>query len=145
MAELTCQFVRPDRLLYEGNVASLILATIDGELGVWPGHETEIVALGDGVVRLSINQPNGEVSIQKVVISGGYAEIDPSGVIILADHARRSDDIDADVVRETRDAAIDKMNDFDEKDNRRTYYENKIKWCNLLLKQVLEDSGRTAK
>ena len=119
MAELTCQFVRPDRLLYEGNVASLILATIDGELGVWPGHEPEIVALGD--------------------------EIDPSGVIILADHARRSDDIDADVVRETRDAAIDKMNDFDEKDNRRTYYENKIKWCNLLLKQVLEDSGRTAK
>ena len=145
MAELTCQFVRPDRLLYEGNVASLILATIDGELGVWPGHEPEIVALGDGVVRLSINQPNGEVSIQKVVISGGYAEIDTSGVIILADHARRSDDIDADVVRETRDAAIDKMNDFDEKDNRRTYYENKIKWCNLLLKQVLEDSGRTAK
>lgn len=145
MAELTCQFVRPDRLLYEGNVASLILATIDGELGVWPGHEPEIVALGDGVVRLSINQPNGEVSIQKVVISGGYAEIDPSGVIILADHARRSDDIDADVVRETRDATIDKMNDFDEKDNRRTYYENKIKWCNLLLKQVLEDSGRTAK
>lgn len=145
MAELTCQFVRPDRLLYEGNVASLILATIDGELGVWPGHEPEIVALGDGVVRLSINQPNGEVSIQKVVISGGYAEIDPSGVIILADHARRSDDIDADVVRETRDAAIDKMNDFDEKDNRRTYYENKIKWCNLLLKQVLEDLGRTAK
>ena len=59
MAELTCQFVRPDRLLYEGNVASLILATIDGELGVWPGHEPEIVALGDGVVRLSINQPNG--------------------------------------------------------------------------------------
>ena len=145
MAELTCQFVRPDRLVYEGNVASLILATIDGELGVWPGHEPEIVALGDGVVRLSINQPNGEVSIQKVVISGGYAEIDPSGVIILADHARRSDDIDADVVRETRDAAIDKMNDFDEKDNRRTYYENMIKWCNLLLKQVLEDSGRTAK
>ena len=145
MAELTCQFVRPDRLLYEGNVASLILATIDGELGVWPGHEPEIVALGDGVVRLSINQPNGEVSIQKVVISGGYAEIDPSGVSILADHARRSDDIDVDVVRETRDAAIDKMNDFDEKDNRRTYYENKIKWCNLLLKQVLEDSGRTAK
>ena len=145
MAELTCQFVRPDRLLYEGNVASLILATIDGELGVWPGHEPEIVALGDGHLRLSINQPNGEVSIQKVVISGGYAEIDPSGVIILADHARRSDDIDVDVVRETRDAAIDKMNDFDEKDNRRTYYENKIKWCNLLLKQVLENSGRTAK
>ena len=102
MAELTCQFVRPDRLLYEGNVASLILATIDGELGVWPGHEPEIVALGDGIVRLHIRRPDGEIAVQKVVISGGYAEIDPSGVIILADHARRTDDINADVVRETR-------------------------------------------
>ncbi|EPD78869.1 MULTISPECIES: ATP synthase F1 subunit epsilon [Atopobiaceae] len=141
MAELTCQFVRPDRLLYEGNVASLILATIDGELGVWPGHEPEIVALGDGIVRLHIRRPDGEIAVQKVVISGGYAEIDPSGVIILADHARRTDDINADVVRETRDAAIDKMDALDEKDNRRAYYENKIKWCNLLLKQVLEHSS----
>ena len=45
MAELTCQFVRPDRLLYEGNFASLILSTIYGELGFWPGHDPEIFAL----------------------------------------------------------------------------------------------------
>ena len=38
MAELSCQFVRPDRLLYEGPVASLILVTESGELGVWPGQ-----------------------------------------------------------------------------------------------------------
>ena len=125
-------------------MASIVLATIDGDLGVWPGHEPEIVALGDGVVRLHINQPDGGVFTQKVVISGGYAEIDPSGDIILADHARRADDIDEDVVRETRDIAIDKRDALDEKDHRRTYYENKIKWCNLLLKQVLEDSGTTA-
>ena len=34
MADLTCQFVRPDRLLYEGPVASVILVTVSGELGV---------------------------------------------------------------------------------------------------------------
>ena len=50
MAELTCQFVRPDKLLYEGTVKSLILASSDGEYGVWPGHAPEIIALGDGVV-----------------------------------------------------------------------------------------------
>jgi F-type H+-transporting ATPase subunit epsilon len=37
-----------------------------------------------------------------VVISGGYAQIDEKGVIILADHARLVDDIEPDVVRETR-------------------------------------------
>ena len=43
MAQLSCQFVRPDKLIYNGYVASLILATQDGELGVWPGHASAIV------------------------------------------------------------------------------------------------------
>ena len=67
------------------------------------------IALGDGVVRLHMPHPENEESMTKIVISGGYAEIDPTGVIILADHARRVDDIDADVVRETRDDVIDQM------------------------------------
>ena len=129
MAELTCQFVRPDKLLYEGTVESLILASSDGEYGVWPGHAPEIIALGDGVVRLHMPHPeNEEESMTKIVISGGYAEIDPTGVIILADHARRVDDIDADVVRETRDDVIDQMLSLPEDDNRRAYYEKKIDW-----------------
>ena len=140
MAELTCQFVRPDKLLYEGTVKSLILASSDGEYGVWPGHAPEIIALGDGVVRLYMPHPESEEDyMTKIVISGGYAEIDPTGVIILADHARRVDDIDADVVRETRDEVIDQMLSLPEDDNRRAYYAKKIDWGNLLLKQVVEE------
>ena len=82
MAELTCQFVRPDRLLFEGPVQSLVL------------------------------------------------------VIILADHARRSDDIEPDVVRDTREAAFDARDALPERDSRRAYYDEKIKWCNLLLKHA---------
>lgn len=122
MAELTCQFVRPDKLLYEGTVESLILASADGEYGVWPGHAPEIIALGDGVVRLHMPHPENEESMTK-----------------MADHARRVDDIDADVVRETRDDVIDQMLSLPEDDNRRAYYEKKIDWCNLLLKQVVEE------
>lgn len=139
MAELTCQFVRPDRLLFEGSVASLVLVTISGELGVWPGHAAEICALGDGVVRLRQREKDGGGTI-KVVISGGYAEINDKGVIILADHARRTDDIEADVVRDTREAAFDARDQLPENDHRRAYYDSKIKWCNLLLKQVSSDS-----
>jgi F-type H+-transporting ATPase subunit epsilon len=135
MAELNCQFVRPDRLLYEGPVASLVLVTHTGELGVYPGHASEICSLGDGVVRLNLREEDGG-GVAGVVISGGYAEINPSGVIILADHARRVDDIEPDVVRETRDKALDKLNELSEKDGRRKYWEDKVKWCNLLLKQV---------
>ena len=140
MAELNCQFVRPDRLLFDGPVANLILVTYAGELGVWPGHAPEIVALGDGVVRMRARQEDGGHEYD-VVVSGGYAEIDNDGVIILADHARRTDDIDPDVVRRTRDEAIEALDDIGEGDYRAAYYEKKIRWCNLLLKHA---TGGTA-
>ena len=135
MAELNCQFVRPDRLLFDGPVANLVLVTYAGELGVWPGHAPEIVALGDGVVRMRARQEDGGHEYD-VVVSGGYAEIDNDGVIILADHARRTDDIDPDVVRRTRDEAIDALDEIGQGDYRAAYYERKIRWCNLLLKHA---------
>ena len=138
MAELNCQFVRPDRLLYEGPVSSLVLVTHSGELGVWPGHAAEICSLGDGVVRLHATPEDGGGEV-RVVISGGYAEIDDKSVIILADHARRTDDIEPDVVRDTRQGAMDSRDALPEGDPRRAYYENKIKWCNLLLKHAAGD------
>ena len=136
MAELNCQFVRPDRLLFDGPVANLVLVTYAGELGVWPGHAPEIVALGDGVVRMRARQEDGGHEYD-VVVSGGYAEIDNDGVIILADHARRTDDIDPDVVRRTRDEAIDALDEIGQGDYRAAYYEKKIRWCNLLLKHAM--------
>lgn len=136
MAEITCQFVRPDKLLYEGTCQSLVLVAVSGELGVWPGHASEICALGDGVVRLhAIGETNEDID---VVVSGGYAEINDNTVIILADHARRTDDIDPDVVRDTREKAFDAREAIPEGDHRRAYYDNKINWCNLLLKQAQE-------
>ena len=137
MAELTCQFVRPHRLLYEWPVSSLILVSHAGELGVWPGHAAEICSLGDGIVRLHQTPENGGGE-KHVIISGGYAEINPEGVIILADHARDVDDIDPDTVRRTRQKAFDLRDQLEEGDHRRAYYDNKIKWCNLLLKQATE-------
>ena len=136
MAELNCQFVRPDRLLFDGPVANLVLVTYAGELGVWPGHAPEIVALGDGVVRIRTRQEDGGEEYD-VVVSGGYAEIDNDGVIILADHARRTDDIDPEVVRRTRDEAIEALDEIGEGDYRAAYYEKKIRWCNLLLKHAM--------
>ena len=135
MAELNCQFVRPDRLLFDGPVANLVLVTYAGELGVWPGHAPEIVALGDGVVRMRRLPADGGGE-HDVVVSGGYAEIDNDGVIILADHARRTDDIEPDVVRRTRDEAIEALDEIGEGDHRAAYYEKKIRWCNLLLKHA---------
>lgn len=137
MSSIHCKFVRPDRLLFEGDIASLVLVMPDGELGVWPGHAPEICALGNGVVRLhSLPERGGETV--KVLVAGGYVEINPNEVTILADHARRSDDIEADVVMETRDKAMTSRDALPEGDGRRAYYDNKIAWCDLLLQHAPE-------
>ena len=132
MSQLTCQFVRPDKLLYEGAIDHVILQTRSGELGVWPGHASEICALGTGVVRITTPESEGK-EVKLVAISGGYAEIDDDTVIILADHARSLDDIEPDVVEETRESAISARDELPQGDHRRAYYDSKIKWCDLLL------------
>ena len=113
MAELNVQFVRPDRALFQGPVASLVLVTYAGELGVYPGHAAEIVALGNGVVRMK-KLPQDGGGEEDVVVSGGYAEIQD-------------------------DEAIEAREACDEGDHRRAYYDNKVNWCNLLLKQTMKD------
>ena len=132
MGYITCQFVRPDRLLYEGKAQSLVLVTPSGELGVWPLHAPEIVSLGDGVVRLNLLEEEGGGTV-KVIVSGGYAEIEDDLVIILADHARRSDDIEPDVVQATRAEALADRDALEPDAHRRAYYDNKVRWCDLLL------------
>ena len=114
MAQITCRFVRPDKLLYEGPVASLVLATHTGELGVWPGHASEICALGEGVVRLTLLPEDGG-GLVKVLIAGGYAEISNDTVIILADHARRANESAPDpriAAEAAREKAIRAANTF---------------------------------
>jgi F-type H+-transporting ATPase subunit epsilon len=91
------------------------------------------------VVRLRLTPEDGGEE-RKVIISGGYAEINPGGVIILADHARDVDDIDPDTVRRTRQKAFDLRDEVPEGDHRRAYYDNKIKWCNLLLKHASDQN-----
>lgn len=133
MAEIRCQFVRPDRLMYEGPVASLVLVTLNGEMGVWPGHAPEICALGDGVVRLNMLDEDGG-GIRRVIISGGYAEIIDDTVIILADHARADDDVEDAAVHAMLEEANGMLETLSADDHRRAYWENRVNWCNLLLK-----------
>lgn len=132
MGTISCQFVRPDRLLFQGEVDHLVLVAESGELGVWPSHSPVIVALGDGVVRLHRLESDGGGQLD-IIVSGGYAEVKDDQVIVLADHARRSDDIEPEVVRETLEAAQAKRDRLPEGDHRRLYYDNKIRWCELLL------------
>jgi F-type H+-transporting ATPase subunit epsilon len=133
MGKISCQFVRPDRMVYEGEVDSLVLQTADGELGVWPMHSPLICALGDGEVRLQLSAEAGG-GVLRVLVMGGYAEVKEDNVIILADNALREDEVDGETVRADREAAVAERDKFAAGDHRRVYYENMIRWCDLQLR-----------
>ena len=128
MDTLTCEIVRPDKLLYKGEAANVILVARAGELGVFPKHGAEISALGD------------DGSQRRVVIMGGYAEVANDRLIVLATHARNADDIEPETVKRTREKAAELRDSLDANDHRRAYYDEKIRWCDLLL-TVASKSG----
>ena len=133
MASIHLSIVRPDRLVWEGEVHHVILPTVRGELGIWPLHAPEIVALGSGVMRVHFDEDGGET--KRIIVMGGYVEVSNDEMIVLADHARRTDDVDPSVVKLTRKQAAERRDTLPEgEEHRAAYYDNKIAWCDLLLK-----------
>ena len=143
--QLICQIVRKDRMVYQGPAAYVVLVTYEGELGIWPGHAPEIVAMGDGVLRIgkldTDSSADKNSSIQQIVVRGGYAEVLPHGVLVLADHARDIDEIDIERTEQARIRAIKWRDELPKDYHARAYYEDKIAWCSLLLAQAKERNG----
>ena len=89
MKTITVNIVTPDGPVYDSEVSMVIAVTASGEMGVLPGHIPTVAPLGIGAVRLKT-----ENSTELVAVSGGFLEIRPEKVTILAQSAERAADID---------------------------------------------------
>ena len=85
-----CNIVSADESLFSGSVSMVIATGSLGEMGITPGHAPLLSDLNPGPVRLL--KGGGEEEIY--YLSGGYIEVQPTSVSILADKAVRADDID---------------------------------------------------
>jgi len=79
-----------EREVYRGEAAFLAAPGVAGELGIMPKHTPLLTALRPGEMR--ITRENGEVD--EVFVSGGYMEVQPDTITVLADTAERAVDID---------------------------------------------------
>ena len=87
---LTLQIITPERVVFEEDgVESVTLPGIEGELTVLPSHAALMTALRPG--PLVFRKGGDEVD---VALSGGFLEVRDDKVIVLADTAERSDEID---------------------------------------------------
>src|SRR5689334_10468101 len=89
--DFTLSVVAPDRSVVEERAASVVAPGTHGYFGVWGGHEPMITSISTGV--LEYDEP-GTGNRHYVAVGGGFAEITPERVTILADSAERAHDID---------------------------------------------------
>ncbi|HWX02632.1 F0F1 ATP synthase subunit epsilon [Collimonas sp.] len=90
MSETQVVVVSPEGELYAGSAGLVTLPGIEGSLGILPGHTPLLTRLKPGAVH--IKRPSGEDDF--IYVAGGYAEIQPHSVTILADTAIRGKDLD---------------------------------------------------
>ncbi len=83
MATFDLELVSPERLLLSRPVEMAVIPAVEGDMGVLPNHAPMIVALKGGVIRVT----EGGRESEALFIMGGFAEITPSRVTVLADEA----------------------------------------------------------
>src|SRR6476659_7847902 len=91
------EIVTPERLAYEDDVDMVLVPGIDGELGVLP-HHTPLVSLL-GVGELEIRKGG---SSESFAIVGGFLQVRPDKVVVMAETADLASDIDLEKAQEAR-------------------------------------------
>jgi len=97
--------VSAEKEIFSGLVQSVVASGSLGELGVMLGHTPLLTGLQPGEVR--IVKVNGDTEI--FYISGGFLEVQPNIVTILADAAERADDLDEAAAQEAKKIAQSKI------------------------------------
>ncbi|KGQ71520.1 F0F1 ATP synthase subunit epsilon [Chelonobacter oris] len=83
--------VSAEKQIFHGKVSSIQVSGIEGDLGILPGHTPLLTEIKPGV--LQIRQEGGQ---EVIYVSGGFLEVQPEVVTVLADTAIRGDELDKD-------------------------------------------------
>ena len=112
MATFHFDLVSPEKLLFSSDVVQVDIPGIEGDFGVLAGHEPMVTTVRPGV--LVIYDAGGEQL--RIVVNGGFAEIGPEGLTVLADTAVPIEDFDhamlADAIKDTEEDVADSKDDW---------------------------------
>ncbi len=79
-----------EREVYRGEAEMVVAPGVAGELGILPKHTPLLCALTAGELRIT----TGPEEVDEVFVSGGFMEVQPDMITVLADSAERATDID---------------------------------------------------
>ena len=110
MAELHLEFVSPESVLFSGDVDQVDLPGAEGDMGMLAGHAPLVTTLRPGIVTIYRGGAR-----EPVVVTGGFAEVGPAGLTVLADRAVAREDFDtatlADEIKDTEEDVANSTNE----------------------------------
>jgi F-type H+-transporting ATPase subunit epsilon len=110
MPSLHFDFVSPEKVLFSGEVDQVDLPGTEGDMGILPNHAPIVTTLRPGIV--TIYREGGNLP---VVVIGGFAEMSPAGLTVLADIAVPRQDFDmallAAEIKDTEEDVADSKDD----------------------------------
>ncbi|MEK5444852.1 MULTISPECIES: F0F1 ATP synthase subunit epsilon [Fredinandcohnia] len=104
MKTVKVNVVTPDGPVYEADVEMVSAKAQSGELGILPGHIPMVAPLQVGAVRLK-----KEGNTELVAVSGGFLEVRPDQVTILAQAAETAEAIDVERASEAKKRAEQRL------------------------------------
>jgi F-type H+-transporting ATPase subunit epsilon len=94
------ELVTPERLLLSEDVDEVVAPGFEGEFGVLPEHTQYLSILNIGLLRFRKGN-----EIRKIALGGGFAEVTPERIVVMADTAERAEEIDLERARRARERA----------------------------------------
>ncbi len=104
MATFRLEIVTAERMVYSDEVDAVVAWGVEGQLGILPHHAPLMTMLQPGDLMIRKNKEE-----EYLAISGGFLEVRPDKVIILADACERADEIDIARAEEAKRRAQETM------------------------------------
>ena len=98
--------VSAEEQIYSGEAEFVVLPGVVGELGNYPRHTPLLTQIKPGAVRIKLP---GAAEEELVFVQGGYLEVQPHLVTVLADTAIRAKDLDEKAALDAKRAAEEAM------------------------------------
>jgi F-type H+-transporting ATPase subunit epsilon len=114
MATFHFELVSPERLVFAGEVNQVDVPGVEGEFGVLAGHAPYIATLKPGMLKI-YGASGASGPPQRIVVKGGFAEVGPTGLTVLAEEATPADQFDpamiADAIKDAEEDVADAKSD----------------------------------
>ncbi len=129
---IRCEIVSQDRIVFEDDVDMVILPGAMGEMGILPGHAPLLSSLKMGVIRVKRGDQE-----EVFTATGGFVEVQPDIVTVMADAAENIDEIDEERAQKAMERAEKLLEEYSGADTENyLQIQAALRRSNLRLKAV---------